>query len=95
LKDKTSEFKYPAARIQAHVKDIEIFLKNIESKPGALQKINELPPIWIENSLIVDDEEMITDRIRSLLNRSGNIDIAHNGKEALDLMASKYDSDEK
>lgn len=90
LKGKTNEFKYPAARIQAHVKEIEHFLSVVERRPDALQKIKELPPIWIENILIVDDEEMITDLLGSLLNRTGNIDVVHNGQDALKLMATKY-----
>lgn len=90
LKDKTSEFKYPAARMQAHIKEIEYYLETIEGRPQELQKIKELPPIWIENILIVDDEEMISQLIKALLNRSGNIDIADNGYDALKLMETKY-----
>lgn len=90
LKSKTSEFKYPAARIQAHIKEIEHFLSKVENRPESLRKIKELPPVWIENILIVDDEEMITDLIKSLLNRSGNIDIAHNGIDALKMLEEKY-----
>ena len=90
LKEKTSEFKYPAAKIQAHIKEIEHFLGTVENKPEVLKRIIELPPIWIENILIVDDEEMITDLIKSLLNRSGNIDIAHNGSEALKMLEEKF-----
>lgn len=90
LKDKTSEFKYPAARIQAHLKEIEHFLKSVEKRPDALKKIKEISPIWVENILLVDDEEIVTDLIKSLLNRSGNIDVAHNGKDALKLMENNY-----
>jgi two-component system chemotaxis response regulator CheY len=90
LKERTSEFKYPAARIQAHIKEIEYYLEKTEGRPKALQKIKELPPVWIENILIVDDEEMITDLIKALLNRSGNIDISHNGQDAFELMERKY-----
>ena len=90
LKEKTCEFKYPAARIQTHIKEIEYYLETVEGRPQALKKIKELPPIWIENILIVDDEEMITALLKSLLNRSGNIDIAHNGQEALKMMEGKF-----
>ncbi len=92
LKEKTSEFKYPAARIQNHIREIEYFLEVTENHPELLKKIKELDPVWIENILIVDDEEMITELIKSLLNSnsSGNIDIAHNGKAALKLMEDKY-----
>lgn len=90
LKDQSSQFKYPAASIQAHVKEIEQFLFSMEASAQTIQKIIELPSIWTENILIVDDEKMIADLIKSLLNRSGNIDIAHNGQDALRLMESKY-----
>ena len=90
LKNKSSEFKYPAARIQTHVKEIEYYLGTVENRPEILRKIKELPPVWIENILIVDDEEVISELIKQLLNRAGNIDIAHNGQEALNLMEKKY-----
>jgi rubrerythrin len=69
LKERTTEFKYPAARIQAHIKEIEYFLETVEGRPQALLKIKALPPVWIENILVVDDEEMITKLINSLLNQ--------------------------
>ncbi len=90
LKDKTSVFKYPASRIQAHLRKIEHYLEKVEGQPQTLQKIRELPAIWTENILIVDDEELITGLIKSLLNRSGNIDVAHNGQDALKMLGEKY-----
>ena len=90
LKEKTIEFKYPAARIQAHRKEIEYFLEKEENRPETLKKLTTLPPVWVENILIVDDEQMITDLIKSLLYHSGNIDVAHNGQEALKLTEGKF-----
>ena len=76
--------------MQAHVKEIENYLENTEGRPQALQKLKELPPIWIENILIVDDEELITDLVKAILYKSGSIDVAHNGQEALMMMGEKY-----
>ena len=90
LKKKTSEFKYPAAKIQAHIRFIENFLEKRESGVEVLNKIKKLPPIWVENILIVDDEKMITEIYKAVLNRSGNIDIAHNGREAMALIEKKF-----
>jgi CheY-like chemotaxis protein len=90
LKDKAHEFKYPATRIQAHIKEIEYFLETVENNPAVLKKISQLPPVWVENILIVDDEPMIAELIKALLNRSGNIDLAHNGQDALDLIEKNY-----
>ena len=90
LKERMCDFKYPAARIQAHVKEIEYFLEKTEGRPQSLKKIKALPPVWIEKILIVDDEPIITELLKSLLNPSGNIDIAHDGHEALKLMELNY-----
>ena len=90
LKGKANEFKYPAARIQAHVKKIVRFLEKTDNHPDILRKLKELPPVWTENILIVDDEEMITTLIKSLLNREGNIDVAADGEEALKHIEKKF-----
>jgi CheY-like chemotaxis protein len=90
LKEKTSDFKYPAARIQAHVKAIEHFIVNVEKRPEFLERLSALPAIWVENILIVDDERSICELTKALLNRDGNIDIALNGQEALSLIKNKY-----
>jgi CheY-like chemotaxis protein len=90
LKEQSSGFKYPAARIQAHIKKFEYFLINVYNRPDLLNKITAVPPVWIENILIVDDEQLIANLIKSLLNRSGNIDFAQNGQEALELIEKKF-----
>jgi two-component system response regulator FlrC len=61
-----------------------------DNHPEILKKLKGLPPGWTENILIVDDEEMITTLVKSLLNREGNIDIAGNGEEALNHMEKKF-----
>ncbi|MDR4497633.1 MAG: response regulator [Candidatus Scalindua sp.] len=90
LKEKNNEFKDVAPKIQAHIKKIEYFLETIDGGSEALKKITELPPLWVENILIVDDEQIITNLLKALLNRSGNIDVAHNGQDALKLIEKKY-----
>jgi CheY-like chemotaxis protein len=90
LKKKTNEFIYPAARIQAHITRIVRFLEKTENRPDMLKKLKALPPVWTENILIVDDEEMITTLIKSLLNREGNIDVAGSGEEALNYIERKF-----
>lgn len=90
LTEKNSEFRYPAARIQAHIKDIERYVASLMGGAEILQKLDELPRVWVENILVVDDEKMITTLIQALLHQSGNIDIAHNGQQALQLIESKF-----
>ena len=90
LKEKTNEFKYPVIKIQGHIKKIVQFLEETGNHSIVLKKLRTLPPVWTENILIVDDEEMITTLIKSLLNREGNIDVANNGEEALNCLEKKF-----
>jgi len=90
LKEKNHEFIYPVARIQAHIKKIIRFLEKSGDHSSILKRLRELPPVWTENILIVDDEEMITTLIKSLLNQEGNIDVAGNGEEALNYLQNKF-----
>ena len=90
LKEKNHEFIYPVAGIQAHIKKIIRFLEKSGNQSDLLKKLRELPPVWTENILIVDDEEMITMLIKSLLNQEGNIDVAGNGEEALNYLENKF-----
>jgi len=83
LREKTNEFKYPVIKIQDHMKKILKFLEKTSNHSNLLKKLKALPPVWTENILIVDEEEMITTLIKSLLNRDGNIDVANNGEVAL------------
>jgi CheY-like chemotaxis protein len=90
LKEKNHEFIYPVARIQVHIKKIVQFLENSDNYSSMLKKLRELPPVWTENILIVDDQEMITSLIKSLLNQEGNIDVAGNGEEAMNYLENKF-----
>lgn len=90
LTEKTSAFKYPATRFQTHLKKIEGFAASIIENPQLLEKIKKVPSIWVENILIVDDEIAITKLIKSLLNDTGNIDVAYDGEEALKKMDEKF-----
>lgn len=91
LKEKNNEFIYPATRIQAHLDSIVSFLeKTFSHSDDLLKKLRELPSVWTENILIVDNEEQITTLIKSLLNREGNIDVAQNGEAALNHVEKKY-----
>lgn len=85
-----NEVYFQAARIQAHVKKIVRFLEKTENRPDILKKLKALPPVWTENILIVDDEEMIRTLLKSLLNREGNIDVAADGEQALDYIENKF-----
>ncbi len=84
------EFKYAATRMQSHIKELEFFMEYVEDKPEELKKIRALQPVWVENILIVDDDTILTTLLKSIISRNGNVSIAHNGEEALELIEGKY-----
>ncbi len=90
LKERLPEFKYPAARIQSHLKGIENYVGNIKNMPNMIKEIRGLPPVWTEKILIVEDNEMVAELIKSLLHRDGDIDIARNGEEGMEMIEKKY-----
>ena len=71
------EIKYSAAEMQAHIEKIKYFIETHDKRKYLLDKLLNLPVVWVENILIVDDDETITELLGGLLERIGNIDIAH------------------
>ena len=90
LNERTNEFKYPAAKMQAHIKNIAEYVEKVEDKPGIIDKVRNLPPVWIEKILIVDDSPIVAKLVKNMLKRDGDIDIAENGKRALELITKNY-----
>jgi CheY-like chemotaxis protein len=90
MKERTREFRYPAARMQAHIKEVEAVAEQLGLRAGAAARLRDLPKVWVENILVVDDEPLMTQLLRRLLARVGNVDVAHGGREALEMMATKY-----
>lgn len=90
LKETNSNFKYPAAKLQTHIRKIEHFLEHIAGQPQTARHMKEITPVWTENILIVDDEETLLNLFGSLLNGKGNIHTANNGQNALKVVDEKY-----
>ena len=90
LKEQANEFKYVFTRIQNHKRYIEAFLEGSEQGREFLKRLSDRPSIWTENILVVDDEPIVSELLKALLFREGNIDIAENGQEALSKIKEKY-----
>jgi len=90
LTEEAKIFKYSASRIQSHIKSIEYFLENDINYKEILKTIQTIPSIWTENILIVDDEKIICDLLKSLFDSDGNIHIAYDGAEAFEMIKDTY-----
>jgi len=90
LKEQADEFKYAVAEIQNHRRFIENFIEEKGYGQELLKKIRQIPAVWTENILIVEDDPMVSGLIKAILRRDGNIDTVGNGKEAIRKITEKY-----
>ncbi len=90
LKISDKEFMDGAIGIQRHKRSIEHFYENIEGGHSKIQRLKAVAPVWQENILIAEDNEVNSKLIKTILNNEGNIDTAYNGKEGLDKLRNKY-----
>ncbi len=90
IKNSIRDFDGQVAKLQAHIHGIRLYLESQENYQESLRKIETIHPVWKENILIADDDEAIVKLIRALLKDLGNIDIALNGYEALELIERKF-----
>ncbi len=84
------EFVPVAVGIEKHRKNIERFLESRPEFGPSLEAIRNLPVLWKENILVVDDEEMIQDVFNAILSTEGSVECARNGSEALERLKERY-----
>lgn len=85
-----NEFSHFAAKIQNHKRSIEDFLEANEHGRELLKKLRSMPPVWMEKILVVDDEPMVCQLIKAVLQEEGAIDIANNGQTAMQHIKKNY-----
>lgn len=90
LKDKNPKFKMAAIHFQQHLRTIQRHVGLHNSAREPMNRLKSIPPIWNESILVVDDTEAITRFLEVLLKTEGNVDIADNGKSAMDLLDNKF-----
>jgi len=87
---KEREFMPVAAKMDGHIKKIENFIESLPEGQKYLHVIRSLPRVWKEHILIVDDELLMVEFLRSLLYHEGEIETAMNGREGLQKIKEKY-----
>ena len=84
LKEYSKTFQRTAATIQAHKNRIELFLDRLPNEFQPSLDIRQLPPIWQNKFLVVEDEKPIRCLLECLLIRMGRVETATNGQEGLE-----------
>jgi len=84
------EFKLSAAKIQQHLRRIEHFLDGDAYGKRKIDTIREIPPVWQEKILIVENDPAVLEILETILGKEGIVDSATNGKIGLEKIQRDY-----
>jgi CheY-like chemotaxis protein len=84
------EFQHVAAIMQAHMDHIEDFIKSMPEADGYLAAIKKIPKVWDKRILIVDDEPLILNILKAIVEDLAVVETAENGLEALSRVKGQY-----
>ncbi|MBI1912914.1 MAG: response regulator [Deltaproteobacteria bacterium] len=90
FKDRYGAFVRVAMDIHRHRVLIESFFENHPEYNEYRKKIRGLPKLWKAEILIVDDDSMIADILKAILDSDGNVDHAVDGEQGLERLRQKY-----
>jgi CheY-like chemotaxis protein len=87
---KERRFMFVAANMHHHVKQIEHFLESLPEGRSYLPILKNLPPLWKEQILVIDDSPPTADLLSKVLSKLGRVETAENGKAGLKKVTDKY-----
>ncbi len=90
LKHINKEFMYAASKIQQHMRGIEEFLETLPEGSSYINKIRDIPNVWENRILIVENYAPVLELLKVLLEKDGAIDTALSGEEGLNKLKSNY-----
>lgn len=90
LRDSSWEFQRLAAVIQRHKERIEAYLESLPGGHKHLEKIRQLPGVWQQRILVIEDDAAIAALLSVILAREGIVERAENAEEGLRKMSKQY-----
>lgn len=84
------QFMYVAANMNRHVKHIEHFLESMPEGRDYLPVIKNLPSVWKEQILVIDDSPPIADLLSKVFSKLGRVETAENGKVGLKKVKEEF-----
>ncbi|GAB4483702.1 MAG: hypothetical protein OHK006_05560 [Thermodesulfovibrionales bacterium] len=90
LKDVSHDCKMAAIKLQGHIRGIQQFLDLLSLDRTVLERIKNLPSLWAENILVIEDDPAVAGLLKSLLRTMGDVDVASDGEEGLEKIRNKY-----
>lgn len=89
-KDVSHECRMAAIQLQGHIRRIYQFLDKLPLDKDVLARLRNLPPLWTENILVIDDTESVRELLKSVLCMMGKVDVASDGVEGLEKIRRQY-----
>lgn len=83
-------FKSAFPKLQKHMRYIEHILESTPEGKEHLASIRNIPSVWKESILIVEDNTAISKLLEAILYKEGKVDFAVNGEEGLKKTMEKY-----
>jgi CheY-like chemotaxis protein len=90
LQTQSKELQYIAATMQAHKDRITEYIKSLPEADNHLEAMNKIPKVWDKMIIIVDDEPIMLNILKALVEDLAMIETAQNGQEALSRVKEQY-----
>jgi CheY-like chemotaxis protein len=90
LKHNNYEFSCDISEFQRHINYIERYLSSYGKNPGMLAEIRNIPTVWKQKILVVEDVSPLAEFLKALLTAEGEVDVAENGEEALAMIKKSF-----
>lgn len=90
LKQKYSGFATVGPKLQHHLRCIDHYLETTGENFEAIDALQDLKPVWDEGILVIDDSPEITELLEEFLSRTGHVETAPDGTEALLKAIRRY-----
>lgn len=90
LKQKCPGFSTVGPKLQHHLRCIDRYMETTGESSEARGAFQNWTPVWDEGILIIDDSPEITELLAEFLSRTGNVETAPDGAEALMKAIRRY-----
>lgn len=90
FKDISHECRMAAIQLQGHIRRVREFLDQLPIDKDVRVRLRNLPPLWTENILVIDDTESVRELLRAALCMMGKVDVASDGVEGLEKIRRQY-----
>lgn len=90
FKDVSHECRIAAIQLQTHIRRVSCFLEQLPLEKQVQAKIRNLPTLWTEHILVVDDAESVRELLKAALGIIGKVEVAADGLEGLEKIKDKY-----